>query len=474
MTDFNLDAYLAAQQAEGVSQGEGDFTISHEKARAKMARYSLPREHSWVLKLVQADVGWGSTKIILTQTRTESTFWFQSENLAALPTNEQLITALLRADFDSHEPTDRFGTALRILVERAHLSFQLQVECGRQDPQAIYAGVYFAEQGEARRLRLRKDWGAGVTLMIHHISHTEPNRWLLNFLPVKSHSLPMLSELEKFAYVSPVPIRVDGRWIDGPLRSTELKWRYHRKPLRIDGLSVPGLSALPIADGFGDRTFTVRTSERRATRKPYEKKTASAWLIIGLEVERVPYELMEPEMRSSVHWVCDGVIVQTERPLATQNVILNLYADASGLKTDLTSFHLVESEEFRERRRLVYEAVAAYLDIEIESERNIFEEDDDEKTVEDMKAEHQALKQKRRGMAAKVALGSVAFAPLTGPIAPGTVLTGLAASAYVATRAVKVPEVNWEVRRTSKRYLKELESLSSRFSELAQQDRAEN
>jgi hypothetical protein len=474
MTDFNLDAFLAAQQAEGVSQGEGDFTVSHEKARAKLTRYSLPREHSWVLKLVQAAVGWRCSKIVVSQTRTESTFWFQTEDLTCLPSNDQLVSSLLRSDFDSHDPLDRFGTALRILVERAHLSFQLQIERMQEDTRAVYAGVYFTEQGEAKRLRLRKDWGAGVTVMIHHISHTEPNRWLLNFLPVRSHSLPMLCELERYAYVSPVPIRVDGRWIDGPLRSSHLNWRYHRKPLRIDGLEVDGTPDLPIAEGFGDRSFTVRTSERRANRKPYQMKTAPAFLIVGLEVERVPYEILEPELRSFVHWVCDGVIVQTVKPLATQNVVLHVYANASGLRTDLTSFHLVETDEFQQRRRLVYEAVSQYLVSEIDSERDIFEDDDDEKSVEDMQLEYKALREKRRGMAAKVAFGSMAFAPFTGMIAPGTVLTGLAASAYVATRAVKVPEVNWEVKRITKRYLKELKALASRFLELAGQDRSES
>ncbi|MCA9779553.1 MAG: hypothetical protein KC800_22650, partial [Candidatus Eremiobacteraeota bacterium] len=138
MGDFNLDAFLAAQKGEGVSQGEGDFTISHEKARAKMTRYSLPREHSWVLKFVQAAAGWGCQKLLIQQTRTESLFVFQADDLSALPSNDELITSLLRSDFDSSRPTDRFGTALRIVVERAHLSFQLQIDRKDGAPQAIY------------------------------------------------------------------------------------------------------------------------------------------------------------------------------------------------------------------------------------------------------------------------------------------------------------------------------------------------
>lgn len=480
MTDFNLDAFLAAQQSQGVSQGQGDFTISHEKARSKMTRYSLPREHSWVLKLVQAAVGWGCTKINLCQTRTESTFWFQTEDFDALPTNDQLITALLRSDFDSPKPLDRFGTALRLVVERAHLSFQLQVDRGKDEAEAIYAGVFFTEIGEQRRERLRENWGCGVTLMIHHISHTEPNRFLLSFLPVKTHSLPLLQELEKFAYVSPVPIKVDGRWLDGPLRSSQLNWCYHRKPLRIDGVPVQGLPELRLSEGFGDRTFTVKTSSRRAFRKPFDKKQAPVYLILGLEIEGGPYELQEMELRSCIHWVCDGVVVQTERPLATKNVIVHVYANAGGLKTDLTSFHLVENEAFLERRRRIFGAVARYLFAELGLDRDIFAEDNDERSQNDDLIEYRELKQKRRGLAVRLALGSVALAPLTGPVAPGTLLTGLAASAYVATRKVARREVSWEDNLVVKRYRKEIEALAERFAHLAtgsqapRQDQEEN
>ena len=74
---------------------------------------------------------------------------------------------------------------------------------------------------------------------------------------------------------------------------------------------------------------------------------------------------------------------------------------------------------------------------------------------------------RRKSLAKKVALGSVAVAPLTGPLAPGTILTGLAASAYVASRKVRLPEVNWETSLVSKRFRKELEEMSERCLELA-------
>lgn len=471
MGDFNLDAFLAAQKEEGVSQGEGDFTISHEKARAKMTRYSLPREHSWVLKFVQAAVGWGCQRLLIQQTRTESRFVFQADDPRVFPTNDELITSLLRSDFDSSSPTDRFGTALRIVVERAHLSFQLQIDRKLGQPQAVYAGVFYSEMGEAKRARMREDWGPGLTLTVHHISHTEPNRLLLNFVPIKRHALPLLSELEEFAYLSPVPIRVDGRWIDGALRSAKLNWNFHRKPLRLGGLELEGVPRLPLPEGMGEREFTVRTTSRRANRTPYEKNEAPLYFIVAIELEKAPYEVMETELRSSFHWVSDGVIVQSWQPLATKNLALHVFANGSGLKTDLTSFHLVEDEAFQARRRQVYAALAELLKEELEKDRDLFEEDEDERSVQDLQLEMEELKMQRKALAKKVALGSVAVAPLTGPLAPGTLLTGLAASAYVASRKVRLPEVNWETSLVSKRFRKEMEEMMERCLELADPNR---
>lgn len=458
MSEFNLDAFLAARQAEGVSQGEGGFTISHDKARAKMTRYSLPREYSWVLKLVQAGVGWSCQRISVRQTRTESLFAFGHDDPTTLPGSEELVSALLRSDFDSDDALDRFGTALRILVERAHLSFLLQIHRGG-DPQAIYAGAYFSEMGESKRTKMRAEWGPGLTLAIHHISHTEPNRLLLDFIPMKRHGLPMLCELEEYAYLSPVPIRVDGRWIDGALRSSVLNWCNHRKPLKIGALPARNVPNLALAEGFGEREFTVRTTLRRANRKSYEKTEAPAYVIMAIELESAPYEVMNMEPRSCFHWVCDGVIVQTSRLLPTKNLAIQIYANAAGLKTDLTSFHLVDDEVYRARRAQVYGAVAAVLSKELERERDIFEDDEDERSAQDAEIELEELKQQRRKLAGRVALGSVVMAPLTGPLAPGTILTGLAASAYVASRRVKRPEVNWEISLVSKRYLKEIEDM---------------
>lgn len=465
MSDFNLDAFLAAQSAQGKSEGEGDFTISHEKARAKLTRYSLPREYSWVLKLIQAAVGWGCAKLVVSQTRTDSTFRFQLDDPTSLPSNEELVTALLRSDFDSPRAIDRLGTALRLVVERAHLSFYLMVDRGVGEAQAIYAGVYFTELGEKRREKMRADWGPGVTLMIHHVSHTEPNRLLLSYIPIKRHGLPMLREIEEYAYVSPVTIRVDGRWIDGALRSSVLNWTLYRKPLRMRGLEIRASVPMPnlsLCEGFGDRTFTVQTSARRANRKEYDRLEAPAFYIIGIEKEKSQFEMLQEEYRAEIHWVCDGVIVQSEKiPTKTINVSVSVYVNAAGLNTDLTSFHLVESPEFVERRAAVFEALAVELLSEMADERDIFADDVDERWEQDVAIELDELKQRRKTMAKKVAWGSLVAAPLTGPIAPGTLLTGLAASAYVASREVKLPEVNWETARLGKRYRRELETLAT-------------
>lgn len=439
MSDFNLDAFLASQQAEGSSQGEGDFTISHAKAAQKMTQYSLPREHTWVLKLIQAAVGWGSHSIELKQTRTHSTFHFQMNRPDRLPTNEEFVQALLRANFESPKGVDRLGAALRVLVERAHLSFMLSMDRGDQQSQAIYAGVYFTDLGEDRRVKLRSKWGRGLTLMIHHISHTDTNRLLLSYIPIREFGLPMLLELEEFAHVSPVPITVDGRRIDGVLHSRAFAWSYHKKLLRILGLEVrdPSFPSVDLGREFCDLVVSLRTTPQRMSQKVSEAEWRShdVYFVLGVRAEKDFFDTLSAETLSCIHWVTDGVVVQTENlPIATKFLSLDIYVGTEGLKTDLTGFQLVESATLKERRQLLRESVSEALMLELLENRDLFDPD---------------LDPRMKGITvdSKESLVSVAVGRVGGFLRKHMVTT-------------KPKSVQWTMTPIAKRYPQELKSLS--------------
>lgn len=376
MSDFDLNAFLTSQQAEGVSVGEGGFTISHEKASQKMSKYSLPREHAWVLKLVQAAVGWNCQRLTLTQTRTTSTFAFSLESFGHLPSNQELVTAILRAELERDDPLSSLATALRVLVERAHLSFLLLIDKDDAESQAIYAGVYFAEMDEEKRARQRQAWGKGVTLQIHHIAHTEVNRLLLHHIPIRRHGLPMLQELEHYAYVSPVPIFVDGRRVDGVLRSSALAWTYRKKPLRLSGMEILGKHdpAFDICGDLRDVVLQVGTSlkEALALVDQQEKIASQAYFVLGIEVPKERHEVQKLVSRCEVCWVKQGVVVESSvLPPLTKHLSLQLYLSAEGLGTDLTGFHLTRNEVYADRRNRAVESLARALVVELVASRYI-------------------------------------------------------------------------------------------------------
>ena len=373
MSDFDLSSFLAEQASGGTSQGGGGFTISHEKAARKMAEYSLPREYAWVLKLIQAGVSWGCTGIKITQTRVESTIHFEFSQFRRLPTNKELVTAILRADLESSQPLDAFAMGLRLLVEKSYLSFLLLIDTGDVESQAIYAGVYFGEMDEEKRAARRTGWGKGITLKINHIAHTETNRLLLNYATVKRHGLPLLMELEKYAFTCPVPLTIDGRRIDGVFRVSRFAWSSNFKPLRATSVEVPDEVAPPfvMSPGFDNQTFTVFTP-RRELAALNEPVTAEAFVLLAGRSQRLEYIAHRTIEPNTLYWVRDGVVVdQDPLPKTARAVTLYVFVNAEGIRSDLTGFQLLRDRVRQERSEQVLQRVAEVVEMEAEIKREV-------------------------------------------------------------------------------------------------------
>lgn len=374
MTDFDLNAFLADQRAEGVSQGEGEFTISHAKAAQKMSQYSLPREHAWVLKLVQSAVAWKCSGIKLTQTRNHSTFTFYTQEPRRLPRNEDVVGSILRADPESDHPTSGFGTALRILVEKAHLSFLLRIDRDEGETQAIYAGVHFSEMGEKNRAKQRLHWEGHLNLRIHHIPHTEPNRLLLNYIPVRDHALPILWELEEYAYLSSVPIVVDGRRIDGVLREESPRGSAQRRPIRLCGFNIPG-AAFPrfeVCSDFADQVLSLHARIDGTVQEGPQSAASQAFLMLSIDSRNLKASHITSQ-GCFLNWVRNGVVVDREKlKLSTNCLYLEIFVSAEGLSSDLTGFQLRRNLDLTQRRHKVLRATLKLVKLERESGRDIF------------------------------------------------------------------------------------------------------
>lgn len=374
MSEFDLNSYLSSYESDGVVMDGGGFTISHEKARRKMSQYSLPRTHAWILKMIQAGVGFGCVGIGMTQTRNDSTIYFAFEKSRDLPTIPDLVNSILTADIQSTEPLGRLAVALRVIVEGAGLSFLLEIAYDENDRQAIYSGVYFGEMTEDKRTKERENWKVGLTLKIHHLAHTDVDRNVLRVIPLRDHGLPIMLELERYAYVSPVPIVVDGRRIDGILRSGALSWTFTRRPLRMCGLEIPGDDdpSFPIAQDMGNRIFKLSEPLEENITKVLYSQVSEAYFLLAIEGRLNPNLVVKSGNKSYIHWVDNGVVTESERlPLTTSNLSLHVYVSADGCRTDLTGFHLTDSSLKRERKDRVLLRMAEVLTLEVRAGRDI-------------------------------------------------------------------------------------------------------
>lgn len=432
MSDFDLGAFLASQGAEGTSMGEGGFTISHEKARAKMAQYSLPRPDAWVLKLVQAAVRWGCDDFEVKQTRKDSVFFMRLSDASVLPSNQELITAILAANLESKEALHCVATAVRTLVEKNHLSFMLLVSRGERAEEAIFAGAFFSEMDAKRRENRRAGWGKGLTLMVHHVPHTDPNRLLHSYVSPLNYALSLTRELDDYAYTAPLRLRDSGRRVNGLLNSAKMFWSSHRKPLKIAGLRGEGLGPLlSLTDDFADRELTMRTHPRRAQRVKSGDRDYSAFYLLSFQIPRFTLSIQSFGHGAHLVWVRDGVIVQEERLPRDVETLLGLfiYANAEGLETDLTGFQLIENQQYLDRKSAIFTAVADALQVELKGKRDVFAEDRDEWSYNDERLDRELETQERKALAVKLLLGGAALAPITGG-ASG--LIGLVGSAKLA------------------------------------------
>lgn len=102
-----MDRFLEEGRNVGQHDSEGCFQLSGERALAKLAQFTVSRPEQWILKMVQAAVAGGATRLAITQSRRETRLVFALSDLPALA---ELELALLAPE----SPATPFLTELTI------------------------------------------------------------------------------------------------------------------------------------------------------------------------------------------------------------------------------------------------------------------------------------------------------------------------------------------------------------------------
>lgn len=403
---FDIGSFLAQQHAVGQVIDEGQFTIAHDKALQKLAKFALPRDTAWALKAVQAAVSWGATAIEIHQSGQESLFHIMLADGADFPSEDEIVSNLLSGKIGGKEPLDDLCMGLRAVVEQAKLSFILVVDNGKVKPRPIYAGHHYAEISESERLAHRFHPKRGLSLTINHTPHVEfSQRDLLSVFGRCEGFIRVVQELDAYAFMSPIPIILDGRRIDSLMESPSMGLGPQRRLLALLALEpavrrffVHSPKEFSLPHDFEVKQPSLLATRRRAARSYGGAREASAAMMITIGTGLTDLSGVG-RLRSSpnrILWIARGVVTHQEVLRVSPKLLcLTVFANAEGLETDLTGFTLSAGKAYWERRNEVLRAVAFTLGgVDLKEDR-LFAQDKDEESGRDAAVEESSRVQNR-------------------------------------------------------------------------------
>ena len=215
MNEASLSAFIEAQRNAGTVESAGSFTLAIEKARDKLASYTLAKPEDYILKLVQCAVLLGVDELFIELQRTAVLYYFEVPEDNHQLAIEKLTESLFSPLEDSHRG-------------RSHLSLAL-CAIAAERPVELMWGEWGPESSQILSL------GHGRSELFRNppFPRTEPlapdRRFHLLYFKKPSSGVPLsltsaesrvLRERCSFA---PIPISLDGKRLEPCLPSTDIR-----------------------------------------------------------------------------------------------------------------------------------------------------------------------------------------------------------------------------------------------------------
>ena len=354
MKELRLDEFLDSARAEGVTDSEGVFTISHVQAMQKMARYSLPYPEAWILKIIQSAVIWEAGEIVIEQSRLYTTIEFCPSEKKNIPTEQDVVATLIGDSAASAVPVGKLCLGLRSLVRLEDYSFILTLNTGRNEVRPLYAGRDAQALTQLHRLRLSRRKSPGIKIVVIHLREGENvvGRLIYPFVPWLRRDRQIASEIGRSAGACSVPIVLNGRPLTNLLETINYGFNSKTRPLHLSGVSLTGQSLLNLGAGTRETHLPYYSRNVELEQAEGTRSDFSAWYLCQVKRKAVLPE-RSPGLEQTtheIHWICDGVVVQCDTfLLPTHLVKLVIFLNADGLQTDITGMLLKETDEKTER-----------------------------------------------------------------------------------------------------------------------------
>ena len=344
-----LRGFLQSEAAKGVHDSEGTFTIDRSRALSKRREWTLPSEHHWLLKIIQAAVAADSEWIRVELHLRDVAIKFRAREEWS---KEQLNSGLL----GEHTATSRSLEHLQAaLVDRQREETAFQFHPAGSNMALFWDGSALGE----RKLEEAQDF--------HQV--------VVSFLKAGGSDAKRNLDLTDLclgkAYPCPIPIHLDGFRFDSLWRvsadrnrsnfSLPLKVHYapcesgnFLPPLGTDGNIIAG--QLQVLE---PRLQTITETRAGATETQRRALRGASVLCLALEkvlIENHPDKIWgwkERGLYGLAVFVSDGVIVQEDRlSLGFFPVHGRCYLSADSMPTDLSGFALLDSTELQAKRQL--------------------------------------------------------------------------------------------------------------------------
>jgi len=341
-----LEQYLSGQLAETLLDSSGTFTMARERAVEKLAAFQLPRPASWILKLIQGLIAGGTDSIRIALRACESELVFGLPRPWSL---EELEDAFWNPEITADPALDHLKRGLWNVAIRQQRPFQFSLPGWKQA--LIWTGQ------ELRQFPIAAESLGTLTISCQPAQEIRRNAPQIN--------AEILQEIQRYAFVCPVPLTVDGRRMDALQAGPQQGYGPSTLPFFIaTATSTLKRLSLPPGTWEGHNPEVVAEGQPKnlGRRKMGARGPVCAAAVLAVHRHRdLEGRWKFNNISSNFYWVRDGVVVLVEElSLPALSVSCGVFASAEGIPTDLTGFKPTDAQELSRRRTT---ACAALKDI---------------------------------------------------------------------------------------------------------------
>ena len=361
-----LHKWLKRQEEVGVVESSGSFSLEQSKAWEKLGKFQLPFDTAWALKFVQAASVYPSgVRLNIVQTRAESTFTFVGVKGWA----HHLIERAIFTGTDHHEISrdlEHLSIGIRVLAQSRTTAFSLRYPDGKF---VIWSGQEFVWQEDLPATQ------CGLEIAVCHFDIGESKSiFSIDNLEARSYAARIAKALSDYCHLSPIPVTLDSRTLNGFVNDPLLGKTTTSRPLAF--LTSEKSKVLPPFALPAEGLWTLRSPEQPPKKIPALTDIGSAAILSCFLSTRnsgsfnLSYTSGMGE--SQVIWLVDGVCTKRSALDFSGILGLGLIVNCSGLETDLSGLSPIKTEARNQR----FIAAVAGVSKELEKLRDVIEAPD--------------------------------------------------------------------------------------------------